>query len=303
MRDFNLDEFTLNDKHGMESAIAAAQQIPMMSSRRVVKVTDVRIAASATRDTLKEESEAVLGAYLAKPSGSTVLMLVADELNGNRKLTRLLKKHATMVEFAKLDEHDASRWVRKQFDDDGFRVDDAALRRLIELVGADLRRLTNEVAKLSAASMPSKVVTVDLVDGLVPNVNEIDNFALTDAIVSGRGRHALAVLKKILDDGAEPVALLGLISYNFRRLLMVKEMMARGGDRREVASVLKMPYRQHEDFLAAARRADRSTLIGVFKRLRKTDLAMKTSLGGGGGQGTRMQIEVLVCELAAAMSR
>jgi hypothetical protein len=84
MRDFNLDEFTLNDKHGMESAIAAAQQIPMMSSRRVVKVTDVRIAASATRDTLKEESEAVLGAYLAKPSGSTVLMLVADELNGNR---------------------------------------------------------------------------------------------------------------------------------------------------------------------------------------------------------------------------
>jgi DNA polymerase III delta subunit len=64
-----------------------------------------------------------------------------------------------------------------------------------------------------------------------------------------------------------------------------------------------MRYREQEDFLAAARRADRDELIKVFDRLRETDLAMKTSLGGGGGQGTRMQIEVLVCELAAAMSR
>jgi len=303
MRDFNVDEFTLNDKQGMQAAIAAAQQLPMMSTRRVVKVTDVRVTASANRDTLKEDCEAMLGAYLSDPAGSTVLLIVADELNGNRKLTRLLKKHAAMVEFSKFDEQEAARWARKQFDDDGYRIEEMALRRLIELVGADLRRLTNEINKLSAASLPSKAVTLDLVEGLVPNVNEIENFALTDAIVSGHGRHALAVLKKILDDGAEPVALLGLISYNFRRLLMAKEMMTRGDERRDVAGILKMRYREQEDFLAAARRADRTKLIHVFHRLRQTDLAMKTSLGGGGDQGTRMQIEVLVCELAAAMSR
>jgi DNA polymerase III subunit delta len=303
LRDFNLDEFTLNDKQGMESAIAAAQQLPMMSSRRVVKVTDVRVTASSNRDTLKEDCEAMLGAYLADPSESTVLIIVADELNGNRKLTRLLKKHAFTVQFAQLDEQGAANWVRQRINDDGFRIDEIALRRLVELVGADLRRLTNEIAKLSAASMPSKVITFDLVEGLVPNVNEMENFALTAAIVSGRGRHALAVMKKLLDDGAEPIALLGLISYNFRRLMMAKEMMTRGDDRREVARILKMRYREQEDFLAAARRSDRDQLIRVFARLRQTDLGIKTSLGGGGDQGTRMQIEILVCELAAAMSR
>jgi DNA polymerase-3 subunit delta len=163
--------------------------------------------------------------------------------------------------------------------------------------------LTNEIDKLSTAALPSKVITTELIDALVPNTNELENFALTDAIVSGLGSRALAVLKKLLDDGAEPIALLGLISYNFRRLLTVKDMMLRGDDRRDVAGALKMRYREQEAFLAAARHADRSKLVGVFKRLQETDVAMKTSLGGGGDQGTRMQIEVLVCEIAAAMAR
>jgi hypothetical protein len=34
-----------------------------------------------------------------------------------------------------------------------------------------------------------------------------------------------------------------------------------------------------------------------MRRLAETDLAIKTSLGGGGPQGARMQIEMLVAEL------
>jgi DNA polymerase III delta subunit len=110
-------------------------------------------------------------------------------------------------------------------------------------------------------------------------------------------------LKKLLDDGSEPVQLLGLLLYNFRRLLMVKVMMDRGQDRREVAGILKMRYQDQEAFLASARRADRKQLLSVFDRLAETDLATKTSLGGGGDSGSRMQIEILVCEMAAAMGR
>ena len=303
LRDFNYDEFTLNSRDAFDIAITAAEQLPMMATRRVVKITDVRVAATSMRDTLREEYEETLGRYLADPSESTVLIFVADELNGNRKLTKLLNKHATTVKFEKLSDADLVSWVRKNIADEGFQIDELGLKQLIELVGADLRRLTNEIQKLCAAALPAKVISFDLVDALVPNTNQLTNFALTDAIVSGRGNRALAVLKKVLDDGAEPVMLLGLIASNLRRLVMAKEMMGRGIDRREVANVLRMRYREQEDFLAAARRADRNELIKVFDRLRETDLAMKTSLGGGGDQGTRMQIEVLVCEIAAAMAR
>ena len=302
LRDFNYDEFSLNDRQGIGSAIAAANQLPMMSLKRVVRITDVRVAAASNRDTLRESDEEVLARYLANPSDSTVFIMVADELNGNRKLTKLLKKHAVTVEFNKLDAGELLAWVTRTARELDTQFDDRAVKRLIELVGPDLQRLNNEIEKLSAAALPSKAVSYELVDALVSSSSELENFALTDAIISGRGAKALSAMKKILDDGAEPVALLGLISYNFRRLLMAKEMMAQGRGRQEVAGILRMRYRDQEDFLAAARRIDRRSLLHFFEQLRKADLAMKTSIGGGPA-GTRMQIEVLVCEIVGAMRK
>jgi hypothetical protein len=79
---------------------------------------------------------------------------------------------------------------------------------------------------------------------------------------------------------------------------MAKEMMAGGASREEVARVVKLRYRDQEPFLAAARRAERADLIRLLGRLNEVDLAIKTSLGGGGPAGSRMQIEMLVCETA-----
>lgn len=303
LREFNQDEFSLNDKAGIQAALAAAEQLPMMSARRVVTITDVRVAAASQRDTLREDCEEHLAAYFAKPSATTVLVFIADELNGNRKITRLLKKHGVLVEFKKLDDAELFKWINRAVEEHGASIEDRAVRRLIELVGADLRRLNNEIEKLHTASLPDSFVNLDLVNALSTNSRELDNWVMTDAIISGRGSNALASMKKILDDGAEPVALLGLISYNFRRLLMAKEMMLRGEDRRGVAAILRLRYRDQEDFLSAARRADREKLIRVFSRLKAADLAIKTSVGGGGTPGSRMQLEVLVCEIVEAMDR
>ena len=64
-----------------------------------------------------------------------------------------------------------------------------------------------------------------------------------------------------------------------------------------MAKVLKMRYNDQEPFLAAARRAETAKLRSVIEKLAQTDLALKTSLGGGGSPGPRMQIETLVCQL------
>ena len=123
------------------------------------------------------------------------------------------------------------------------------------------------------------------------------------------GRHGMAlvsvgqilkVLHKILDDGAEPVMLLGLISYNFRRLMMVSSMMSNGVERSEVARVMNLRYNDQEDFLRTARRIGTHSLANILKRIAETDLALKSSIGGGGPKGSRMLIETLVCELALA---
>lgn len=299
LRDFNETEFSLNVEGNLRSALAAAEQLPMMAQRRVIKIADVRVGASANRDTLKEDDEAALSAYLANPAETAVVIFIADELNGVRRMGKILRDKTAAVEFTPLTDADLTEWARKNIIELGFTIDERAVRHLVALVGSDVRRLKNEVDKLTTAALPDKVISTDLIDTLVSNVREVSNFALTDHLLAGRKAQALKTLKKILDDGAEPLALLGLISYNFRRLLMAKEMMSHGADRSEVAKVMKMRYSDQEPFLAAARRSSTATLTKAITRLADIDLAIKTSVGGGGPQGGRMQIEMLVCELAS----
>lgn len=298
LRDFNETEFSLNVEGNLRSALAAAEQLPMMARRRVVRVCDVRVGAASNRDTLKEDDEAALSSYLANPADSAVVIFVADELNGVRKMGKILREKAVAVEFKPLEDAELMKWARDKVTEAGSTIDERTLRHLIALIGPDVRRLTVEIEKLVTAALPQKNVSLELIDSLVPNTREIDNFQLTDQLLSGNKDKALQVMKKILDDGAEPLMLLGLLSYNFRRLLMAKDMMEQGMPRPEVAKVLRMRYSDQEHFLAAARRAGTAKLKDVLQRLAKTDLAIKTSVGGGGPQGSRMQIEMLICELA-----
>ncbi|MGE3466890.1 MAG: DNA polymerase III subunit delta [Pyrinomonadaceae bacterium] len=298
LRDFNESSFSLNTEGNLQRAIAAAQQLPMMASRRVITLTELRISATGVRDTITEQHESAISAYLNDPSPHAVLIFVADELNGVRKMGKLLREKAVAVEFKSLDERDMAVLARRIAAKAGAEIDDTTVRQLIARIGPDVNRLTNELNKLAAAAMPSGRITADLIEALVPNSHEISNFDLTDHLVAGRRAKALSALKKILDDGGEPLALLGLISYNYRRLLMAKDLMSRGADRGEVAKVVKLRYSDQEPFLAAARRADLDRLTHAISRLADTDVAIKTSIGGSGPAGARQQLEILVCELA-----
>lgn len=298
-RDLNEATFSLNGEDNVLRALAAAEQLPMMASKRVIRVTEVRVSATGYRDTVTEADEPTLSAYLGNPSPHSVIIFVADELNGVRKMGKFLREKTCAVEFSTLNDGEFAALARKIVAEAGTEIDEATLRALIAQIGPDVSRLTNEINKLVTASLPGKTITQDMVNALVPNSREISNFDLTDHLLAGRKAQALGVLKKILDDGAEPLALLGLISYNYRRLLMAKDMMLHGADRGEVTKAVKL-FRQsdQEPFLAVARRADHQALAQAIHRLEQTDVAIKTSIGGSGPSGARMQIEMLVCELA-----
>lgn len=297
-RDFNDDAFSLNTPDNIRTALAAADQLPMMAGRRVVRITEVRVGSSSQKDTLKEDNFDALAAYLKNPSPSSVVIFVVDELNGNRKVGKLLKEQSGAVEFAPLDDAGLVTWARQELRKSGAEMDDRAIRHLIALIGPDVRRLTIEIAKLSTAALPAKVIDIELVDELVANIRDNENFALTNALASNDARRVLRVLKKDLDNGGEPIPLIGLLSFHYRRLLIAKDLMESGADRPTVTKGAKV-FGNAESFLASARRADKKQLEHAIVRLAETDLAIKTSVGGSAPKGSRMQLEMLVCELAS----
>lgn len=298
-RDFNDDLFSLTVPDNIVTAIAAADQLPMMAARRVVRITEVRVGATSQKDTLKEEHLERVQAFLANPSPSSVVVFIADEISGNRKVGKLLREKTVSVEFTPPNDADAEKWVRDRLSELNATMDERTLRHFISLIGPDIRRLTTETEKLATAALPEGVIDSDLVDSLVSNVREISNFDLTESMITGNKAKAIKVLEKILDDGAEPLALLGLMSYNYRQVLMVKDMMERGRDSRDVARAVPMNPRDKDKFLAAARRSKFDRIKHAVIRLAETDVAIKTSVGGSGAAGSRAQIEMLVCELSS----
>src|ERR1051326_729602 len=68
LREFNETSFSLTSSD-VQHAIAAAEQLPMMAARRVVRVTDfVR---------LREEDEEALARYVTRPAETSVVIFVA----------------------------------------------------------------------------------------------------------------------------------------------------------------------------------------------------------------------------------
>lgn len=291
LREFNESVFSLAESK-IEFALAAAEQMPMISARRVVRVTEVIISGTGKKDSLKEEDEAILARYLARPSETSVVIFVADELDKRRKISKLLLENAVAVEFHALSEMELMTWAKGELKKQNAEIEDRALRYLIGLVGNDVRKITTEIEKLAVAALPGSLITFELVEQLVPNSRELSNFELTDYLLAKNRTRSLQILHKILDDGAEPLMLLGLIASNFHRLFLAKEMMRNGVDRSEVARTMKLPFSKQEEFLATARRADAERLAWNLQRIARADLAIKTS------QATpRLQIEMLVCEL------
>lgn len=284
LREFNeiLESLANTD---IQQAIASAEQLPMIASRRVIKITDLNKLQ-------READEEVLARYVTRPVETSVVILIADDLDKRRKLSKILLENCTAVEFAPLVEDDLMRWARNCLRDLQADIEEKALAHLVGLVGSDVRMLTNELNKLATAALPAGRITFELVDTLVPNSKELSNFELTDYLIQKNRKRSLQILDKILDDGAEPLMLLGLIASNYHRLAWAKEAMARGTDREEIFRVVKLPFNKREEFLATARRSDTRVLTKSLERIALADIAIKTS------QATpRLQIEMLVCEL------
>ena len=285
LREFNESTYSLATVD-VQQAIAAAEQLPMMAERRVVHITEFA--------RLGESNEGALLRYLDRPAESSTVIFLADELDKRRKLSKSLLEKCTSVEFAELSDGELATWAKSHLKELKAETDERTLRQIIALVGRSVRQLSTELEKLTAAALPSGYISMELVDALVGRSRELSNFELTDHLVARNRKRALETLGRLLDDGAEPLMLIGLLASNYHRLALAKDLMARGAAREEVFRLVPMPQHKREDFLATARRAEAHELALRIRRIAAADLAIKTS------QATpRLQLELLVCELSS----
>jgi DNA polymerase III subunit delta len=282
LREFNESSFNLLTDD-VRSAVAIAEQLPMMSDRRVIRIRNF--------GKLKDADEDVLLKYLERPVETSVVIFAADDLDKRKKLAKSLMAGAAF-EFQPLKPNELQSWVKAHLKKLKVEIEPQAGHRILEMVRSDLHTLTNELNKLAAASLPSGRITLALVEQLISRSREHLNWELSDQILAGNRRAALKTLRDLLDDGVEPVLLIGLIAGTYRRMALAKALLTQGAAPAKIFSEVRMPPFKQVAYLSMLNKIDSGTVAERMQRIAEADLAIKTSKAT-----PRMQVEMLVCEL------
>jgi DNA polymerase-3 subunit delta len=290
LRPFNAAVFTIGSDNGTGSkttiaqALDAANQMPMMSARRIVVIRDF--------DKIKEDEQDQVFNYLKNPSPTTTVVFQAASPDKRRKLTISLLKSCTVVALDAFDDARATRWASDYLKQLRCGIEPDALRLLIGLTGTGLTRLTNELEKL-AAYADGGTIDNAAVEELVPRAREHTGWELWDVIISGDRKRSLKLMKHLLED-SDPLPILGSIASYYRKLLIGKDLMDSGAS----TEVIKKATGQwSQNFFRGLRRTPRAVFVNGLQRMAEVDNAIKNS------EGTpRLQMQYLIAELTLPLA-
>lgn len=125
----------------IEDVVGNAKRYPMMADRQVVVV---REAQELSRTIDKLES------YVENPQTTTVLVFAYKykTLDKRKKVTKLLGKHGVVFESKKMYENQVGTWISRVLQGKGYSIEPKANAMLVEFLGNDLSKISNELNKL-----------------------------------------------------------------------------------------------------------------------------------------------------------
>lgn len=143
------------------------------------------------------------------------------------KLFKVLLKEVKCQEFKLLDGKDIKTWAQKEVEKLGGKINNDALDLLVSYVGSDLWRLAGELQKLVNYKTGTIIKKMDVELMVRPNL-QTDIFKTIDALAQKNSNLALTLLHKHLAGDDNPLYLLSMIAFQFKNLLVVKELSEKG---------------------------------------------------------------------------
>ncbi|MBL8849639.1 MAG: DNA polymerase III subunit delta, partial [Planctomycetaceae bacterium] len=170
---------------------------------------------------------------------------------------------------------------------------------LVELAGAGLSLLEQELAKLAAYVGDRERIGVEDVRAVVGGWRAETTWQMTDAVRDGQPATALVALGKLLHSGEAPQRILGGLNYNFRKYARATELARDGTPLRaalQQAGVFPQQIDATERYL---RRIGRPRAERIRARLLEADRGLK----GGSRVDDLLQLELLLLELSGSLPR
>jgi DNA polymerase III subunit delta len=252
-----------------DEILGAARTVPMLGGQRLVQVRDAHLLGEADLKRLLP--------YIANPSPTTCLLLVAEKADLRLKFFSEARKHGVVVKFEPLKERQAPAFVAALAERREVALEPGAAARIAETVGADRAQLASALELLQLYAGIGEEVKSSHVGELLAATRQRSIFDVTNAIGRGQRREALLVLGKMHESREPPLRILAMVARHLRQLWIAKELSERRVSQGEIAERIGAHPYFVRDIVEQGQRLGRDRLRRMHRALFVTDRGLKSS--------------------------
>ena len=286
---FNFHRLNQETFH-MQAFADSVENLPMMAEHTLVQVDDVDLFKMHEGD--RGRMAEILGDI---PEYCTVVFTyLTTPWKPDKRLKKLWEAVQTglIVEFAKQDQRDLVSWITRHFAAREKRISTELCSYLIDITGGTMTAISGEIEKICAYS-GGEVITRSDIDAVTEPVLDAVVFQMTDLLSAGRYDAALEKLRQLLKMQQEPLAILGAIGGNFRRIGAARTLLDCGKTASELQALCGIPDYPARKTMEAARRVSAAFCKKTAQLVVETDYKMKTSF-----DDSQRLLELLILRLA-----
>jgi DNA polymerase-3 subunit delta len=276
------------DKAEFSAVRGELDTLPFLSDCRLVVIEQADPFVTKYRSTLEK--------YVANPAANGVLVLEVKSWTSTTNLAKMIPDAATVVCKAPAAFKLAgwcTEWAKTRY---GKKLNTNAAQMLVELVGPQMGLLDSELNKLANYAGDAPGIQLADVDALVGRSRSANVFKIMDAVGDGKPGEALTILSELFEEGEAPIAILGALGAQLRRLGAAARLNKRGAaldDAMDRAGVAKWPQAR-DSARKQMKHLGWNRLDKIFDWLVEIDQGMK----GGSPLPEKLLLERLIVRLA-----
>lgn len=262
--------------------VSVAQTFPFLAERRVVVIHNADHYES-------ENAGKPLIHYLASPSDTTVMLLVAAQIDKRSKLYKACEKIGGVVECPELREDELRLWINNEVRARDKTITPGAVEAIVARAGTRLSDVNNAIHVVTGYIGNAPSIREEDVHAACADVAEDEIWALTDAIAASNTHEAVRILRGIIALGKSEFEIMGMINW----LLKSAYAVAAGN-----GPEFKLSPFVARKVTPLAQKLGLEKVRDAFSLCMDTEILFRTT-----GVDRALAIELLVIKLAAARPR
>ncbi|MBF6607478.1 MAG: DNA polymerase III subunit delta [Flavobacterium sp.] len=252
----------------IDDIISISRRFPMMAERQVVIVREAQELSRTIEN---------LGAYVQNLMPSTVLVICYKykTIDKRKKLVKSCMEKGVVFSGKKLYENKVADWIKRVLAGRGYSIEPKAAAILVEFLGNDLEKISNELGKLEIVLPPGSTITPQVIEDNIGFSKDYNIYELRKAIGARNQKQAYQIVHYFAENPKNHplVMTTGLIFQFFSQLLQYHGLKDKSP--KNVAAALGVSPYFLDEYILAVKNYPMKKVSHVVATLRDIDVKGK----------------------------